>query len=70
MKNKFAAFGARQFSLETLVGGRPGTSIFQNPGGGGGGRGGGSHTRTGAGHPPLMLAIVRSSLFHVSFSPA
>ena len=35
MKNKFGAFGARQFSLETLVGGRPGTTIFQNPGGGG-----------------------------------
>ena len=40
MKNKFGAFGARQFSLETLVGGRPGTTIFQNPGGGGGGWGG------------------------------
>ena len=36
MKNKFGAFGARPFSLETLVGGRPGTTIFQNPGGGGG----------------------------------
>ena len=33
--------GAGQFSLETLVGGRPGTAIFQNPGGGGGGLGGG-----------------------------
>ena len=51
MKNKFAAFGARQFSLETLVGGRPGTTIFQNPGGGG--EGGGSHTRTGPGCPPV-----------------
>ena len=40
MKKKFGAFGARQFSLETLVGGRPGTTIFQNPGGGGGGWGG------------------------------
>ena len=40
MKNKFGAFGARQFSLETLVGGRPGTTIFQNPGGGGRGGGG------------------------------
>ena len=39
MKNKFGAFGARQFSLETLVGGRPGTTIFQNPGGGGEGGG-------------------------------
>ena len=36
MKKKFGAFGAGQFSLETLVGGRPGTTIFQNPGGGGG----------------------------------
>ena len=36
MKKKFGAFGARQFSLETLVGGRPGTTIFQKPGGGGG----------------------------------
>ena len=41
MKNKFGAFGSRKFSLETLVGGRPGTTIFQNPGGGGGGGGGG-----------------------------
>ena len=53
MKNKFGAFGAKQFSLETLVGGRPGTTIFQNPGGGGG-AGGGSHTRTGPGHPPVQ----------------
>ena len=52
MKNKIGAFGAGQFSLETLVGGRPGTTIFQNPGGGGGGLGGGSHTRTGPGRPP------------------
>ena len=29
-------FGAGQFSLGTLAGGRPGTTIFQNPGGGGG----------------------------------
>ena len=40
MKKKFGAFGGRQFSLETLVGGRPSTTIFQNPGGGGGGLGG------------------------------
>ena len=39
MKKKIGAFGAGQFSLETLVGGRPGTTIFQNPGGGGGGGG-------------------------------
>ena len=30
----------RQFSLGTLVGGRPRTAIFRNPGGGGGGLGG------------------------------
>ena len=41
MKKKIGAFGAGQFSLGTLVGGRPGTTIFQNPGGGGGGGGGG-----------------------------
>ena len=40
MKKKIGAFGAGQFSLGTLVGGRPGTTIFQNPGGGGGGGGG------------------------------
>ena len=39
MKKKIGAFGARQFSLETLFGGRPGTTIFQNPGGGGAGGG-------------------------------
>ena len=37
-------------SLGTLVEGRPGTTIFQNPGGGG--AGGGSHTRTRPGCPP------------------
>ena len=37
MKKKIGAFGAGQFSLGTLVEGRPGTTIFQNPGGGGGG---------------------------------
>ena len=37
MKKNFGAFGAGQFSLETLVGGRPGTTIFRNPGGGAGG---------------------------------
>ena len=46
MKKKFGAFGAGHFSLEILVGGRPGTTIFQNPGGGG------SHTRIGPGRPP------------------
>ena len=37
MKKKIGAFGAGQFSLGTLVGGRPGTTIFQNPGWGGAG---------------------------------
>ena len=32
MKKKIGAFGTGQFSLGTLVGGRPGTTIFQNPG--------------------------------------
>ena len=54
MKKKIGAFGAGQFSLGTLAGGRPGTTIFQNPGGGGGGWGV-SHTRTGAGRPPVVL---------------
>ena len=36
MEKKNGAFGAGQFSLGTLAGGRPGTTIFQNPGGGGG----------------------------------
>ena len=35
MNKNFGAFGARRFSLGTLVDGRPGTTIFQNPGGGG-----------------------------------
>ena len=52
MKKKIGAFGAGQFSLGTLVGGRPGTTIFQSPGGGGGGGWGVSHTRTGPGCPP------------------
>ena len=55
MKKKIGAFGAGQLSLGTLVGGRPGTTIFQNPGGGrGGGAGGGSHTRTRPGRPPVF----------------
>ena len=36
MRKKIGAFGAGQFSPGTLVDGRPGTTIFQNPGGGGG----------------------------------
>ena len=55
MKKKIGAFGAGQFSLGTLVGGRPGTTIFQNPGGGGGAWGV-SHTRTGPGRPPGSLS--------------
>ena len=42
-KKKIGAFGAGQFSLGTLAGGRPGTTSFQNPGGRGGW--GVSHTR-------------------------
>ena len=37
MKKKIGALGTGQFSLGTLVEGRPGTTIFQNPVGGGGG---------------------------------
>ena len=65
MKKKIGAFGARQFSLGTLAGGRPGTTIFQNPGGGGGGGGGGwgvSHTRTGPGRPPVPCSSSLNSL--------
>ena len=51
MKKKIGAFGAGQLSLGTPVGGRPGTTIFQNPGGGGGL--GVSHTRTGPSRPPV-----------------
>ena len=60
MKKKFGAFGAGQFSLGTLVGGQPGTTIFQNPGGGGGGGWGVSHTRTGPGRPPPGIQHSRS----------
>ena len=35
MEKKNGAFGAGQFSLGTLAGGRPGTTIFQTQGGGG-----------------------------------
>ena len=41
MKKKIGAFGTRQFSLGTLVGGCPATTISQNPGGEGGGEAGG-----------------------------
>ena len=52
MKKKIGAFGAGQFSLGTLVEGRPGTTIFQNPGGGGGGLGGGRIQGPGPAAPP------------------
>ena len=44
--------GAGQFSLGTLVGGRSGTTICQNPGGGGGGAGGGRIQGPGPAAPP------------------
>ena len=52
MEKKNGAFGAIQFSLGTLVEGRPGTTIFQNLVGGGGGGWGGSHTKTRPRCPP------------------
>ena len=52
LRGDFGAFGARQFSLETLVGGRPGTTIFQNPGGGGGGGWGGGVAYKDRARPP------------------
>ena len=52
MEKKIGAFGAGQFSLETLVGGRPGTTIFQNPEGGGGGGWGGCIQGPGPAAPP------------------
>ena len=62
MKKKIGTFGARQFSLGTLVGGQPGTTIFQNPGGGEGGGGWGvSHTRTGPGRPPGYAPALEAS---------
>ena len=61
-KNKtIGASGARQFSPGTHVGGRPGTTIFQNRGGGGGGGWGLSRTRTGATPPPRGPTIPRFS---------
>ena len=55
MEKKIGAFGAGQLSLGTLVGGRPGTSMFQNQGGDGGGDWGVSHTRTEPGRPLVDL---------------
>ena len=53
-KKKIGTFGAGQFSLGTLVGGRPGTTTFKTRGAGGGW--GVSHTRTGPGHPPVAMS--------------
>ena len=52
MKKKSFAFGAGQFSLETLAGGRPGTASVQNPGGEGGGAGGCRIQGLGPAAPP------------------
>ena len=52
MEKKIGAFGAGQFSLGTLVEGRPGTTSFQNPGGGGGGGLGGVAYKDPARLPP------------------
>ena len=48
--------GVGGFSLGTLVGGRPGTTIFQNPGGGGvGGAGGCRIQGPGPASPPFVI---------------
>ena len=57
MKKKIGAFGAIEFSLGTLVGGRPGTTIFQNPGGGEGGGLGGVAYKDRARPPPRAIPI-------------
>ena len=64
MKKKNGAFGAGQFSLGTLVEGRPGTTIFQNPGGGGrgGGAGGGRIQGPGPAAPPGCVYFVDGPL--------
>ena len=62
MKKIFGAFGAGQFSLETLVGGRPGTTIFQNPGGGGGGLGGVAYKDPAPPPPPRAHANLLSGV--------
>ena len=68
MKKKIGAFGARQVSLGTLVGGRPGTTIFQNPGGGEGGGGlGGVAYKDRARPPPRAMASVSCRLLHERF---
>ena len=63
MKKKIGAFGAGQFSLGTLVEGRPGTTIFQNPGGReGGGLGGGRIQGPGPAAPPCCIPNFRGAL--------
>ena len=57
MKKKIGAFGAGQFSLGTLAGGRPGTTIFQNPGGGGGGGRLGGVAYKDRARPPPRVSI-------------
>ena len=69
MKKKMGAVGAGQFSLGTLVGGQPGTTISQNPGGGGEGGWGGSHTRTGPGRPPPRHSVYVSKKEENFFIP-
>ena len=68
MKKKIGAFGARQFSLETFVGGRPGTTIFQNPGGGEGAGGGlvGVAYKDRARPPPRVPTVRFKSLLYPS----
>ena len=68
MKKKIGAFGAGQFSLGTLVGGRPGTTIFQNPVGEGGGLGGVAY-KDRARPPPLgphLLNVLESRVVTVA----
>ena len=57
MGKKNGAFGAGQFSLGTLAGGRPGTTIFQNPGGGGEGGLGGVAYKDRARPPPRGVRL-------------
>ena len=63
MKKKIGAFGAGQFSLGTLACGRPGTTIFQNPGGGGGGAGGCRIQGPGPAGPPCFKQKEKNEIF-------
>ena len=62
MEKKIGAFGAGQFSLGTLAGGRPGTTIFQNPRGGGGGAGGCRIQGPGPAAPPWHNAHAEAGI--------